>query len=105
MPNCGERPQIGRVFKFRGTEMVGVFFHRREPPGGKRQGGGAGRGGNERSQHMEAALVSDDASRFGTTVNPMLKELLDAWHPGAATATAKRLEREKRSSGRFRGCG
>jgi len=39
------------------------------------------------SQHMEAALVSDDASRFGTTVNPMLKELLDAWHPGAAPAT------------------
>ena len=24
--NCGEKPQIGRVFRFKGTKTVGVFF-------------------------------------------------------------------------------
>ena len=86
--NCGERPQIGRVFKFRGTEMVGVFFTVVNHPAGNVRVAGLVVAAMNGSQHMEAALVSDDASRFGTTVNPMLKELLDAWHPGAATATA-----------------
>jgi len=38
--------------------------------------------------HVEAALVSDDASRFGSTVNPMLRQLFSVWHPGGATANA-----------------
>jgi hypothetical protein len=36
------------------------------------------------SNKMEAALVSDDAARFGSTVNPMLNQLFSVWHPGGA---------------------
>ena len=32
--------------------------------------------------HVEAALLSDDASRFGTSVNPMLQTLFTNWSPG-----------------------
>jgi len=36
----------------------------------------------------EAALITDDASRFGQTVNPMLQQLFTAWHPGAAATNS-----------------
>jgi hypothetical protein len=76
--NCGERPQIGRVLKFRGTETVGVFFSVVNHPAGNIKVAGLVVAAMNGSRQVEAALVSDDASRFGTTVNPMLKELFDA---------------------------
>jgi hypothetical protein len=85
--NCGERPQVGRVFKFRGTDMVGVFFTVVNHSAGNAKVAGlvvAATNGPK----VEAALVSDDASRFGKTANPMLKELFTAWHPGGGAAAA-----------------
>lgn len=85
--NCGERPQIGRVFKFRGTDMVGVFFTVVNHAANNAKVAGLVVAAMNGPQ-AEAALVSDDASRFGKTVNPMLKELFTAWHPGGAAAAA-----------------
>ena len=85
--NCGERPQIGRVFRFRGSDIVGVFFTVVNHPAGNAKVAGLALAATNPSQRVEAALISDDAKRFGKTVNPMLKELFDEWHPGA-TATA-----------------
>jgi hypothetical protein len=86
--NCGERPWIGRVFEFRGTETVGVFFNVVNHPAGNVKIAGLAVAALNGSGQVEAALVSDDASRFGTTVNPMLKELFGAWHARSAAATA-----------------
>ncbi len=86
--NCGERPQIGRVFQFRGTGMVGVFFSVVNHPAGNVKVAGLVMAATNPSQQVEAALLSDDASRFGITVNPMLKELLGEWHPGGAMRAA-----------------
>jgi hypothetical protein len=80
--NCGERPQVGRVFKFRGTDTVGVFFTVVNHPAGGIKVAGLAMAAMSGAGRVEAALVSDEASRFGTTVNPMLKELLAEWHPG-----------------------
>jgi hypothetical protein len=86
--NCGERPQIGRVFKFGGTDTVGVFFTVVNHPAGNVKVAGLVMAARNPSQQVEAALLSDEASRFGKTVNPMLKELLSEWHPGGAMSTA-----------------
>jgi hypothetical protein len=32
-------------------------------------------------KQVEAALIPDDALRFGKSVNPMPQRLSDAWHP------------------------
>jgi Ni/Co efflux regulator RcnB len=85
--SCGERPQISRVFRFRGTDTVGVFFTVVNHPAGNAKVAGLALAAMNSSQRVEAALVSDNATRFGKTVNPMLKELFGEWHP-AATATA-----------------
>jgi hypothetical protein len=79
----GEAPQVGQVFRFRGTRSVGVFFSvTSHPEGGKRVAGlviacATGPG------QVEAALLTDTAARFGQTVNPMLKQLFGVWHPDA----------------------
>jgi len=85
--NCGERPLVGPVFKFRGTETVGVFFTVVNHPAGNVKVAGLLMAAMTGSQQVEAALVTDEASRFGTTVNPMLRELFAEWRPGGAAAT------------------
>ncbi len=89
---CGERPQVGRVFQFRGTQTVGVFFSVTNHPAGNVKVAGLVMAATNPSQQVEAALVSDEASRFGKTVNPMLKELLNEWHPGGTVSTASASE-------------
>ena len=84
--NCGERPQVGQVFQFRGTDTVGVFFTVMNHPAGNVKVAGLVMAAMNPSQRVEAALVSDNATRFGNTVNAMLKELFNEWHPGSAVA-------------------
>jgi len=88
----GDRPQVGKVFHVRGTNSVAVFFTLV-----KRNQGNAKVAGmliaSKASDHVEAALVTDDAARFGSTINPMLTTLFKVWHPardsgGAAPAAA-----------------
>jgi len=86
--SCGERPRIGRVFAFRGTDTVGVFFTVVNHPAGNAKIAGLAVAAMNGPGQVQAALVSDDAARFGTTVNPMLEELFAAWHPRGAAATA-----------------
>ena len=65
---CGEKPRIGRVFQFRGTNSVGVFFTVTDHRKGTKVAGLAiamATGPNR----VEAALLTNDASRFGQTVN------------------------------------
>jgi hypothetical protein len=80
--DCGDRPRVGRVFRVRGTNSVAVFFTVVNRAQGDTPVAGlliaAPSGPNE----FEAALVSDDAARFGSTVNPMLSRLFSEWHPG-----------------------
>jgi hypothetical protein len=86
--NCGEKPQIGNVFEMRGTDSMGVFFTVVNHPAGNIPVAGliiaAGSGTNK----AEAALVSDSADRFGSTINPMLTKLFSVWHLGGQAATS-----------------
>ncbi len=77
----GNRPEVGRVFKVRGTESDAVFFTLTPrspsmvPVAGMLLVSSA-------PGHVEAALLSDDAKRFGTSINPMLQALFSNWTPG-----------------------
>jgi len=82
--NCGERPQIGNVFRMRGTDSVGIFFTVVNHPAGNVQVAGLIIAAGSAPHQAEAALVSDRADRFGSTINPMLNKLFSVWHPAGA---------------------
>jgi len=78
----GDRPQVGRVFQVRGTNSVAVFFTLVKRTQGNTHVAGMLIVSKAGGDNVEAAVVSDDATRFGSTINPMLKTLFAAWHPG-----------------------
>jgi hypothetical protein len=86
--SSGEKPLIGRSFRLRYTDSVAVFFtvvdrsHDNKPVAGLLIAATTG------PKQVEAALLTDDTSRFGKTVNPMLKLLSDNWHPSGLKADA-----------------
>jgi hypothetical protein len=86
--NCGERPQVGSVFRVRGTNSDAVFFTVVNRPQGNKHVAGLLIAAPSGPKLMEAALVSDDATRFGSTVNPLLKRLFNEWHPGGGGQTS-----------------
>jgi hypothetical protein len=85
---CGERPQIGRVFQFRGTHSVGVFYTVTNHAQGNKPMAGLVIASVTGPNLAEGALLTDDASRFGRTVNPMLQQLFSAWNPDATTKSS-----------------
>lgn len=81
---CGERPQIGRVFQFLGTNSVGVFYTVIDHRQGDKPMAGLAIATTTGPHQAEGALLTDDASRFGKSVNPMLQQLFGVWNPDAA---------------------
>ena len=85
---CGEKPQIGKVFQFKGTKTVGVFFTVTDHSKGNKKVAGLVLSAASGPRQVEAALLSNDASRIGKTMNPMLQQLFGVWHPGDAAAAS-----------------
>jgi hypothetical protein len=85
---CGEKPQIGKVFQFKGTNTVGVFFTVTNHTKGDKKLAGLVLSAASGPRQVDAAQLSNDASRFGQTVNPMLQQLFGAWHPGGQAAAS-----------------
>jgi hypothetical protein len=80
--SCGEKPQVGSVFRVRGTNSDAVFFAVADHPHGNRPAAGMIIAAQTGPQTVEAAMVTDDAARFNSTVNPLLNQLFSVWHPG-----------------------
>jgi hypothetical protein len=85
---CGEKPQIGRVFQFKGTNSVGVFFTVTDHPERNMPLAGMVIAAATGPNQAEGAMIYDRASNFGTTVNPLLEQLSGLWHPGASSTAA-----------------
>jgi hypothetical protein len=84
----GERPQIGRFFQAGGRDSVATFFTvTAKTQAGKHLAGMAIVSMPSGSQPA-GALIFDDAQRFGTTANPMLKKLNEVWHADSAKPAA-----------------
>jgi len=84
--NCGEKPLIGKVFQFTGTNSVGVFFTVTDHPEGNIPLAGMVIATATGPNQVQAAMIYDVAARFGQTVNPMLQQLSGVWSPGATPA-------------------
>jgi hypothetical protein len=97
----GDKPQVGKVFQVRGSNSAAVFFTLVKRNSGNASIAGlviASAGG---SGGVEAALLSDDASRFGSTVNPMLKSLFAVWHPGVQTSAVTAVSAPAQTLSRY----
>jgi hypothetical protein len=96
----GDKPQVGKVFQVRGTNSVAVFFTLAKRNQGNMQLAGMLIVSQVSADHVEAALMTDEAARFGSTINPMLTTLFSMWRPGgdsrasttAATSQAASLQ-------------
>ncbi len=88
--NCGDKPQIGKVFRVRGSNSDAVFFTVRNRAQGNQPLAGELIAAPTGPKTVEAALVSDAAARFGTTMNPLLNQLFGVWHPGGGGAAGSR---------------
>jgi len=86
--NCGDKPQVGKVFKVRGTDSVAAFFTTAKCSTGSKPVAGLVIATEASPKHIEAALVSDDAARFGKTINPLLTKLFGLWHPGGTSSSS-----------------
>ncbi len=80
----GNRPEIGRFFQTRGNDSLATFF----TVTAKNQGGKHIAGlvivAMPNGSKPAAAVLYDDADRFGKTMNPMMKKLNEVWHVEAA---------------------
>lgn len=79
--NVGERPQVGKLFQVHGTQSVAVFFSATRRNGDSGQVAGLIIVTKVSSDHVEAALVTDETSRFHRTLQQKMKTLFAAWHP------------------------
>jgi hypothetical protein len=86
--SLGDKPQVGKLFQVRNSESVAVFFNVKRRNGDGGQVTGLIIATKVSTDHVEAALVSDDAARFPKSVGPMMKTLFAQWHPLRAGAGA-----------------
>jgi hypothetical protein len=86
--NYGDKPQVGRVFRTRGSNTDAVFFTVTNRTYGNQAVAGMLIAAPTGPRTVEAALVSDAAGRFGSTMNPLLEQLFSEWHPAGAVAPA-----------------
>ncbi len=78
----GDKPQVGRVFRVRGSNSDAVFFTVTNHAGGNVPVAGMLIASETGPKAVEAAMVSDGAARFSSTMNPLLSQLFGVWHPG-----------------------
>jgi hypothetical protein len=77
----GEKPRTGQVFRLRYTNSAAVFFIVANRSRENKLFAGLAIAAATDSGKVETALVTDEAARFGKTVNPMLKRLSEVWQP------------------------
>jgi Short C-terminal domain len=95
----GDRPQVGKLFQVRGTQSVAAFFSVNKKNQDGSQIAGLIIAAKATSDHVEAALVTDDAARFPKTLGPMMKTLFGVWHPFAVAQTGGSVAPTSSSSG------
>ncbi|HEY2858627.1 MAG TPA: hypothetical protein VGJ21_09440 [Terracidiphilus sp.] len=79
--NVGEKPQVGKLFDVRGTESVALFFSATRRNGNGGQVAGMIIATKVSSDRVEAALITDEATRFHRSLQANIKTLFAQWHP------------------------
>jgi hypothetical protein len=81
-----ENALVRRAFRLRNTDSIAVFFTVVDHSKDIKPVAGLLIAASTWPKQVEAVLVSDAASRFGKSVNPMLQKVSDAWHPSGLKA-------------------
>jgi hypothetical protein len=76
----GDRPQVGRLFQDRSGQSLAAFFNLTAKNNGGQRIAGLVMVSVPQGGPASAAVLTDDASRFPRTVNPMLKRLNAEWN-------------------------
>jgi len=83
----GDKPHVGKLFQVRGGDSVAVFFTMVNRHQGNMQLAGMIIVSRTSGDHVEAALMTDEAARFGSTINPMMTKLFSVWRPNGASSS------------------
>ena len=81
----GDRPEVDRFFQPKGSNSVATFFTLTAKTEDGRRIAGMAIVSMLANAQPGAAVLYDDADRFGKTARVMLKKLDEVWHPGAAS--------------------
>ena len=79
--SVGEKPQVGKLFQVHGTESVAAFFSATRRNGNGGQVAGIIIATKVSSDIDEAALITDEATRFHRPFQANMNILFAAWHP------------------------
>src|SRR5579863_1152993 len=79
--SMGDKPEVGKLFEVRGSQSVAAFFTVKRSSGDGGQTAGLIIATKTSTDHVEAALMSDDSPRFVKSLGPMMKALFSQWHP------------------------
>ena len=71
----GDRPEIGKLFQTRGSDTLATFFTVTAKTQGGKQFAGLVIVSMPSGSKPAAAVIYDEAARFGKTMNPMMKKL------------------------------
>jgi hypothetical protein len=85
----GDKPQVGKLFQVRGGNSVAVFFTMVNRHQGNMQLAGMIIVSRTSGDHVEAALMTDEAARFGSTINPMMTKLFSVWRPNGNASSSQ----------------
>jgi len=95
----GERPQVGKLFQVRNSQSVAAFFSVTKRNGGNGQWEGLILATKVTTDHVQAALILDDVSRFASSHDSLMKTLFGVWHPFAGASTAGANSGSRSSAG------
>ncbi len=82
----GDKPQVGKFFHTKGSDSIATFFTLTAKNQGNKPMAGMVVVSLQGGQPT-AAVIYDDAQRFATTANPMMKKLNEVWHPAPANSS------------------
>jgi hypothetical protein len=83
-----DRPKVGKLFQIKGTQSVGTFLSVSKAKIGGGPIAGLLIATKVSTDHVEVALITDDAAKFPQTLGPMMKTLNGVWHPFTGTESA-----------------
>lgn len=87
--SCGESPQVGQAFRYKGTSTVGVFYVVTNHSAGEAPMVGLILSDFNEKKQVETAVMYDTAPHFRYTLKPMMETVFKEWRPGGVKPAAK----------------
>ncbi len=97
--SCGESPLISKPFRYKGKNTVGVFYAVRDHSRNNAPFTGLILSDFNDQKQVETAWMQDTASRFPSTLKPMMETVFKEWRPAEVKPAATTPPGQAASSG------